>query len=390
LWFANDTVLQVVDPHQLNENRIPPPVHIEQVVADRRNYSVRDNVRLPPRTRDIEIDYTALSFAIPQKVQFRYKLDGRDRDWQEPGTRRQAFYSDLPPGQHRFHVTACNNDGLWNDAGAVLNFSVAPAYYQGFWFRLLCAGLGVAFVSVVYRLRVRQIAAGISARFDERLAERTRIARDFHDTLLQTIQGSKMVADDALEEYADPSHMRHALERLSAWLAQAMQEGRSALNSLRSSTTQGNDLAEALYRAGEELLFHHSIKFGLLIEGSSREMHPIIRDEVYRIGYEAIRNACAHSEASHLSVELSYAKNLTLRVRDNGKGIDPDVAAKGKGGHFGLIGMYERASRVRGKLTLTSSPGVGTEVELVVPRNIAFQQPDPTPRNWLEKIRRVF
>jgi hypothetical protein len=390
LWFANDTILQVVDPRHLNENRVPPPVQIELVVADRRNYSVRDNVRLPARTRDIEIDYTALSFVVPQRVQFRYKLDGRDAHWQEPGTRRQAFYSDLPPGQYRFHATACNNDGVWNEVGAVLTFSVAPAYYQTFWFRLLCVCSGLAVFSLAYRLRVRQIAAGINTRFDERLAERTRMARDFHDTLLQTIQGSKMVADDALEEYADPIQMRHALERLSAWLAQAMQEGRSALNSLRSSTTEGNDLVEALRRAGEELLFQHSIEFGLSVEGASREMHPIVRDEVYRIGYEAIRNACAHSEASRLTVELSYVENLTLRVRDNGKGIDPDVAAKGKGGHFGLIGMYERASRVRGKLTLSSSPGVGTEVELVVPRKIAFQHPDPTPRNWFEKIRRVF
>jgi len=197
-----------------------------------------------------------------------------------------------------------------------------------------------------------------------------------------------MVADDALEEDADPIRMRHALERLSAWLAQAMQEGRSALNSLRSSTTERNDLAHALQRAGEELLFQHSIEFSLSVEGSSREMHPIVRDEVYRIAYEAIRNACAHSEASRLRVELSYVGNLTLCVRDNGKGIDPDVAAKGKGGHFGLIGMYERASRVRGKLTLSSSAGIGTEVELVVPHKIAFQQPDPIRQNWFDRIRR--
>ena len=390
LWFANDTVLQVIDPHRLNENRVPPPVHIEQVVADRKNYSTRQNLHLPPRTRDIEIDYTALSFAIPQKVRFRYKLDGRDGDWHEPGTRRQAFYSDLPPGQYRFHVTACNNDGVWNEAGAVLNFSVAPAYYQAFWFRLLCVGLGVALLWVVYWLRVRQIAAGINARFDERLAERTRLARDFHDTLLQTIQGSKLVADDALEEHVDLIRMRNALERLSGWLGQAIEEGRSALTSLRSSTTQRNDLAEALRRAGEECRCQRSIEFGLSVEGAAREVHPVVRDEVYRIGYEAIRNACAHSEASRLTVDLSYVGNLTLRVRDNGKGVEPDVAAEGKGGHFGLIGMYERASRVRGKLTLSSSPGVGTEVELVVPRKIAFQQPNPIRRSRFERIRRLF
>lgn len=390
LWFANDTLLQVVDPSRLNENRVPPPVQIEQVVADRKNFPPRENLRLPQRTRDIEIDYTALSFVIPQKVRFRNKLDGRDADWQEPGTRRPAFYSDLPPGQYRFHVTACNNDGLWNEAGATLNFSIAPAYYQTLWFRLLVAGLSIAALALVYRLRVRQIAAGISARFDERLDERTRLARDFHDTLLQTIQGSKLVADDALEHHADPVRMRNALERLSTWLAQATEEGRSVLNSLRSSTTEGNDLAQAFRRAGDECKVQRSLEFALSVEGSSQEMHPIVRDEVYRIGYEAIRNACAHSDASRIGVDLSYVEDLTLRVRDNGKGIDPDVAAKGKDGHFGLVGMYERASRVRGKLSISSSPGAGTEVELVVPRKIAFQQRNPVGRSLFEMIRRLF
>ena len=380
LWFANDTLLQVVDPHHLNENRITPPVHIEQIVADRKNYAPQEKLRLPPRTRDIEIDYTALSFVVPQKVRFRYKLDGRDADWQDPGTRRQAFYSDLPPGQYRFRVTGCNNDGLWNEAGAVLNFGIEPTYYQTPWFRLLVAVLSLAALVGLYRLRVRQIAAAMNARFDERLSERTRLARDLHDTLLQTIQGSKLVADDALEEHADPIRMRNALERLSGWLAQAMEEGRSALQSLRSSATQENDLAEAFQRAGEECRVQRSMEFGVTVEGAGQEMHPIVRDEVYRIGYEAIRNACVHSEASRLSVELSYVENLTLRVRDNGKGIDPLVAAKGKAGHFGLTGMYERAARIGGKLTLSRSPTGGTEVELIVPRKIVFQHPNSTWR----------
>jgi signal transduction histidine kinase len=287
-------------------------------------------------------------------------------------------------------VIACNNDGLWNDAGAVFNFGIAPAYYQKLWVRLAFVAFCIATLGILYRLRVRQIAAGMNARFNERLAERTRLARDFHDTLLQTIQGSKLVADDALEEQADPIRMRDALERLSGWLAQAMDEGRSALNSLRSSTTEGNDLAEAFQRAGEEYQLQRPIEFSLAVEGSGREMHPIVRDEVYRIGYEAIRNASAHSQASTLNVELSYIENLTLRVRDNGTGIDPVVGKKGKSGHFGLIGMYERAARIGGKLTVTSSPGGGTEVELIVPRQIVFPHPDPLRRSRFERIKRLF
>jgi signal transduction histidine kinase len=225
---------------------------------------------------------------------------------------------------------------------------------------------------------------------EARLNERVRIARDLHDTLLQTIQGSKMVAEDALDEHADPIRMRRALESVLEWLGRAVEEGRSALNSLRSSTTEENALAEAFRRAGEECRFQRSIDFRLSLEGADQEMHPLVSDEVYRIGYEAIRNACLHSGASRLTVELSYVDGLSLRIKDDGKGIDPDVAGTGKSGHFGLIGMRERASRIRGKLTFSSSPGLGTEVKLVVPRKIAFLVPGRIRPKWYARIRRAF
>src|SRR5262249_45357837 len=150
------------------------------------------DLRLPPRTRDVEIDYVGLSFAAPQRVLFRYRLEGRDDVWQEPGTRRQAFYSDLRPGRYRFRVIASNNDGLWNDAGAALDFIVPPAWYQTWSFLVLCVAIAAMSLWALYRLRVRQLAHALNARFDERLAERTRVARDIHDTLLQTVQGSKL------------------------------------------------------------------------------------------------------------------------------------------------------------------------------------------------------
>ena len=177
LWFVNGHLLQMIDPDHLQQNTIPPPVHIEEVVADRKSYLPRKGLRLPALTRDLEIDYTALSFVAPQKVRFRYKLEGREPNWQEPGTRRQAFYSDLRPGNYSFRVAACNNDGVWNEAGATLDFSIAPAWFQTNWFRLLCVVTGIFVVWALYQLRVRQIAKAISSRFDERLAERTRIAR---------------------------------------------------------------------------------------------------------------------------------------------------------------------------------------------------------------------
>jgi signal transduction histidine kinase/ligand-binding sensor domain-containing protein len=387
LWFANGVLLQMIDPDHLTGNALPPPVHVEEVIADRKNYSPRKDLHLPALTRDLEIDYTALSFVAPQKVRFRYKLEGRDAAWQEPGARRQAFYSDLRPGRYKFRVIACNNDGVWNNLGATLDFSVAPAWYQTNWFRILCVGSGVLMVWVVYRLRVRQISGAIGVRFDERLAERTRMARDLHDTFLQTIQGSKLVADDALEPSADPMRMRRALEQLSVWLARAMQEGRAALNSLRTATTQANDLAEALRRVTEDGVIPKSMAVIFSAFGDAREMHPIVRDEIYRIGYEAIRNACMHSGASRLEVELIYADDLAMRVSDNGTGIDPAVANRGKDGHFGLQGMRERTSRIGGKLTLGSSSISGTEIKLTVPGRIVFRKTMPARRSLLTRIR---
>jgi signal transduction histidine kinase len=374
LWFVAGAVVQMIDPRQKFQNRIPPPVHIEAVVADRRSYPPHQGLRLPRLLRDLEIDYSALSFVAPQKVRFRYKLEGRDTGWQEPGTRRQAFYSDLRPGNYRFRVIACNNDGVWNEEGATLDFTIAPAWFQTIWFRLLCVVIGAVVAWAIYRLRVRQVARVISSRFDERLAERTRMARELHDTFLQTIQGSKLVADDALDPSTDMVRMRHAMEQLSVWLEQATREGRAALNSLRTSTTQKNDLAEAFRRATENGSMPGSMQATFSVVGEAGEMHPIVRDEVYRIGYEAIRNAYKHSQASRLDVELRYTQDLALRVRDNGVGIDPSTAALGKDGHFGLRGMRERAARIGGKLTLVSSANSGTEITVVIPGGIVFQK----------------
>ena len=374
LWFANGVTLQMIDPDHLTANALPPPVHVEEVIADRKSYSLLEDIRLPPLTRELEIDYTALSFVVPREVRFRYKRENHDVAWQEPGTRRQAFYNDLRPGSYRFHVIACNNDGVWNNAGAILDFSIAPAWYQTNWFRVLCVVSGILIVAVLYRLRVRQIARSIGVRFDERLAERTRMARDLHDTFLQTIQGSKLVADDALDDPGDPVRMGRAMEKLSKWLGQATQEGRAALNSLRTSTTEANDLAQALQRATEDFPLPSSMAVTFTVVGDAKGMHPIVRDEIYRIGYEAIRNACVHSFASQLEVELRYGQDLALRVSDNGVGTDSEVADLGKDGHFGLQGMRERAVRVGGKFTLVSSPNSGTEIKLIVPGGIVFQK----------------
>ncbi len=387
LWFANGLSLQVIDPEHLSRNIVPPLVHIEQVIADRATYPAQGVLQLPPLTRNLEIDYAGLSFVAPQKVRFRYRLGGRDNAWQEPGTRRQAFYNDLRPGQYRFRVIACNNDGVWNEAGASFSFFVTPAWYQTRSFIIACFAAGVLLIMLLHWLRMRQATNALSARFDERLAERTRIAREFYDTLLQTIEGSKLVADDALDQPADPARMRRAVEQLSEWLSRAIQEGRAALQSLRTSTTETNDLAEGLHRATEECRMFSPMKTSLSVQGETREMHPVVRDEVYRIAYEAIRNACVHSKASELAVELKYSQDLSIRVSDNGVGIPAPLISHGKDGHYGLRGMRERAERIGGKLKVISSANSGTEITVVIPGRVIFLRPDKSP---IEKIISVF
>ena len=378
LWFANNVLLQMIDPHHLYENPTPPPVHIEAVFGDRKRYTPVPNLRLPSLTRDFEIDYTALSFMVPQRVRFRYKLEGHDIDWQDPGTRRQAFYNDLPPGTFTFHVLACNNDGVWNEVGASLTFLVAPAWFQTTWFRILWMATTCLLFWTIYRLRVRSIAKALSARFDERLDERTRMALELHDTFLQTVQGSKMVADDALDLASDQLRMRHALERLSLWLGQAVTEGRAALHALRVSTTERNHLAEFLDRSAKEHCQRASISVALTVIGDAVDLHPIVRDEFARIAEEGIRNACLHSKASQLSIELRYARDLSLSLKDNGVGIDPEIADTGKPGHFGIQGMKERSARIRARITITSTLNKGTHITLVVPGNVVYRREKKT------------
>jgi signal transduction histidine kinase/ligand-binding sensor domain-containing protein len=387
LWFANGASLQVVDPERIPRNTLPPPVYIEQVVADRTPYQAQGVLQLPALTRDLQIDYVGLSFVAPQKVRFRYRLDGHDGTWQEPGSRRQAFYNDLAPGTYRFRVIASNNDAVWNEDGASIDIVIAPAWYQTRTFLVLSILVGALAMWVTYRLRMRQVAAALNARFDERLAERTRMARDLHDTLLQTVQGSKMLADTALDHPGDAQALARALGQVSTWLGQVGEQGRATVNALRTSTTETNGLAEAFQRAIEDCRREGTIDASLTTTGEIREMHPVARDEIFRIGYEAIRNAQTHSRGRRLDVDLSYGNDLTLRVADDGVGMEPTMAERGRDGHFGLRGMRERAAHVGATLSVSSAPGKGTAIVVTVPGRVIFRKEST---NLVTRIRSMF
>jgi signal transduction histidine kinase len=274
--------------------------------------------------------------------------------------------------RHTFGVMASNGNGTWTEPVSSAPFTVLLRFYETWWFAATMVAIAALVIGIAYKIRVQQITRVMNARFDERLAERTRVARELHDTLLQTIHGSKMVADRALRDTPDPSRLVHALEQLSTWLGQAAEEGRAALQSLRSTPADTNDLAAAFRRAIDECSYNAVIKMTLTVHGASRTVPPLVHDEIYRIGYEAIRNACVHSGASRIDVGLEYGANLTLRVSDDGAGIDAAIIEHGKDGHFGLRGMRERAERIGGKIAIVSSPGSGTVVTLMVPGSTIY------------------
>jgi len=372
LWFANGSDLQMIDPRHVKTNSTPPPVHIESVVVDHHEYPSQKQLRIPPLTRTLEIEYTALSMAVPQRVLFRYRLEGHDADWQDVGTRRQAYYNDIPPGRYRFRVIACNSDGVWNEVGDVIDLEFAPAWFQTLWFRAALVVTALMILWTAYRLRLRQISTTLRLRFNERLEERTRLARDLHDTLLQTIQGSQLVAADALNSPDDVTKLRQSMEKLAGWLARGVAEGRAAVNAVRYSRADTKNLSAALRVAVDDSLVDANMQSTVQTSGVVKDIQPIIRDEVYRIAFEAIRNVCAHSGATTLSVTVNYGRDLVVQIQDNGRGIDADVLEHGKADHYGLSGMRERAKEIGAQLQISSSVQTGTEIVLTVPGSVAF------------------
>jgi signal transduction histidine kinase len=395
LWFTSDADLQVVDPDHLAFNPVPPPVHIEALVADRKPYPVSNGLRLPPLVRDMTIGFAALTLADPKSTRFRYRLEGHDNDWQEVVDRRQATYTNLPPGNYRFQVKAANNSGVWNEDGAQLEFAIQPAFYQTTWFRLAVVALLVALAATGFqlwmRMRIRRLQRQFEATLEARVAERTRIARDLHDTLLQRFHGLLLQFQAAFNLLPDrPRESKQVLAVAIDQVAEAITEGRDTVQGLRTSTVETNSLAEALRSLAADLSAQtgHATSAHVDLVGSSRALHPIVRDETFRIASEAIGNAFRHAQAKKIAVEVCYdTQGLRLRVSDDGKGIEPEVLRKGeREGHFGLSGMRERAAVVGGQLSVRSSPGTGVEVALTVPAAQAYSR--RAPARWWRRLRK--
>jgi signal transduction histidine kinase len=382
LWFLPFDGVNVIDPRHLPVNKRPPPVHIEQITADRKTYETSSNLRLPPLIRDLEIGYTALSLVAPEKIRFRVMLEGYDHDWKDAGNERKAFYTNLPPRNYRFRVMASNNSGVWNEAGDSFDFSIRPAYYQTTWFQASCAAVFWGLLWALYRYRLHQIGQEFNARLEERINERSRIGRELHDTLLQSFQGV-VFRFQAVRNMLPrrPDEAIQALESALDRTDQAIAEGRDAIQGLRSSTMTTNELEQAVKVLGNEISresssqnsAHGSARYHVVVEGPPRNLQPILRDEVYAIAREALRNAFRHAQARNIEADITYNGSVfRLRIRDDGRGIDPEVVAEGRLGHYGVPGMRERARRIGGNLDVWTGTGAGTEIELSIPGSIAY------------------
>jgi signal transduction histidine kinase/ligand-binding sensor domain-containing protein len=382
IWFTATRGVAWVDPKNIPRNAVPPPVSITSVSADGSRYPRLTDLRLPAHTANVQIDYSALSLSAPERVRFRYKLEGHDADWQDVGNRRQAFYNDLAPRNYRFRVMACNNSGVWNEAGTFLDFYVAPAYYQTTWFRALCAAAFVLLLWALYQLRLRQLARQFNMRLEERVNERTRIARELHDTLLQSFHGLMFQFQAARNMLPRrPDEAMDVLDGAIGATDQAISEGRSAIQQLRSEELGEGDLSQWLTATGQELARSQSDNgdvpmFRLTVEGERKTLTALSRDEVCRITREILRNAFQHAEANQIEVEIRYDdRELRVRIRDDGTGIDPQVLqAGGSAGHWGLRGARERAQQIGARLDFWSEAGAGTEVELSVPAAVAYEK----------------
>jgi signal transduction histidine kinase/ligand-binding sensor domain-containing protein len=366
MWFSTIKGVAMIDPRSVARNERPPPVAIEEALFDGEPAAVSPaRAELPPGTSRFDFHYAGLSFVAPEKVRYRYKLEGFDKDWVDGGDRRAAYYTNLSAGDYRFLVVASNNDGVWSSAPASFAFTLRPRFYRTYWFYTLCA-LGLALLAwQLYALRVRQMRA----RFAAVLQERNRIARELHDNLAQEILGVSVQLEIVTRFLnSSPEAARTHLDRARALVRSSMAEARRYVWDLRSQSLDDRDLPAALAEMTRRLTAESGVHTQFEVGGTLRPLPKQVENNLLRIGQEAVNNAVRHARAENVSVRLVFdATSVRLNIKDDGRGFDPEVQGNGAGGHFGLVGMRERAREMGGEVRVASGPGEGCEVEVNVP-----------------------
>ena len=375
LWFATTGSVGTVDPARIARNPLPPPVQVVSVAANGTRYAVPPGgaLGLPEGTRTMQIDFAALSLSVPERVRVRYRLVGLDYGWQEPVESRQAQYTNLAPGKYRFELIAANEDNVWNTKGEALEIDIPPTFVQSGWFKLLLAAIALLLLYMAYALRIRYLTRLMRDRLHQRLAERTRIARTLHDTLLQSMHSLLITFDAHSRQLEEGTQERKRLDRTLNLAEQLLVEGRDQIMDLRASASP-EMLELTLAQLGKTLAEHRPHVFDMTVRGGPKQLRQDAQEEIYAIAREALFNASRYADATRIELTLEHgADALLVRVRDNGRGLDESVAAAGhRPGHWGLQGMRERANSIDATLEIASAPGAGTEITLTVPARRAY------------------
>jgi ligand-binding sensor domain-containing protein len=363
MWFATYKGVVRLDPNLLQINRQVPPVHIEQIVVDNKRVTPVAKINMPPGAGDLEIEYTALSYLAPEKVRFKYKLEGFDNDWVEAGTRRIAYYTNLPPGPYRFHVIASNNDGIWNSTGANLELYLKPHFYETGWFYVACVMTLGLMVFGIYRFHIMQERG----RFTAVLEERARIAREIHDTLAQGFVGIAAQLQGVRAKLVEqPDEAGRHLDLAINMVRHSLVESRNSVWDMRTRALESGDLIGALYKLCNEMDGTIPVRFHVV--GTPFSLSPLVESNLYRISQEGIANALKHAHPSEIRIELSFdSDKLRLLVQDDGCGFDTEVNLSLRTGNFGLLGIRERVKKIGAELFVRSRIGGGTEIEVVMP-----------------------
>jgi ligand-binding sensor domain-containing protein/signal transduction histidine kinase len=395
LFFGGTDGLSAFYPDKLVQNPTPPPVVLTEFDLFNRPVPVgakdsplrqaihaASSITLRYDQSVFRFQFAALDFTAPQKNRYAYKLDDFDRDWQHTdATRRFATYTHLDPGDYTFRVKASNNDGVWNEQGVALHLRILPPWWNTWWFRALSVGAFVLLMWGLYQLRLQGLQRQFNMTLEARVGERTRIARELHDTLLQSFQGL-MLRFQAVDEMlpARPMDAKKVLEGALDRGDQAISEGREAITHIRVPTLASPDLAKSIAELMTDLSeelddgSRGSATFRVLVEGAPRTVRPTLLGEIYCIAQESLGNAFRHAQARLIETEITYSESLRLRFRDDGIGIDSSVIEHGgRPGHWGLLGIRERAKQIGAQLEIWSERGVGTEIELSVPGSIAYE-----------------
>jgi len=362
LWFSTIKGLATLDPRHAELNRLPPPVVLESISIDDKIFDPRQARDIAPGHTRFSFEYAGLSFIAPHRVRFKYKLEGFDRDWIDAGTRRIAYYTNLPPRRYRFRVMARNNDGVWNPTEASFAFRLEPRFYQTYWFdALLLAAFGLLGYEI-YRWRVKQV----EAQFNAVLAERNRIAREIHDTLAQGFVAVSVQLEVVARMLSISSESaQELLARVRGLVRDSISEARRSIWELRSQDAGNEDLASRLSKMAAQVTSTTPVKMQFQVLGTYRALPRKIENELLRIGQEAVTNVVRHAEAKHVRIALNFdVKKLRMTIADDGRGFTGEANSSGPDGHFGLKGMRERAEQIDAELTVNSNPGEGTSISV--------------------------